>query len=65
MPTGQLNLLKAEIEKEVQVESPKLELKLLLLSGPTATKKQWDVLDKNRKAINQLRTEYYWFTHLF
>ncbi|MEJ7770194.1 MAG: hypothetical protein WKF89_20415 [Chitinophagaceae bacterium] len=57
LPAGQLKLLKAEIEKEVQAESPKIDLETLLLSGPTATKKQLDVIEKNRKAINQWRTK--------
>ena len=55
LPAGQLKLLKAEIEKEVKAESPKIDLETLLLSGTTATKKQLEVIEKNRKAINQWR----------
>ena len=48
--------LKAEIEKEVKGDKP-IDLETLLLSGPTATKKQLDTIAKNRKAINQWRTK--------
>lgn len=57
LPAGQLNRLKAEIEKEVREERPKADLGTLLLNGPTATKKQLEVIGKNRKAINQWRTK--------
>ena len=56
-PAGQLTPLKAEIEKEVKAESLKIDLETLLLSGPTATKKQLEVIEKNKKAINQWRTK--------
>lgn len=57
LPAGQLKLLKAEIEKEVQTASPKIDLETLLLSGPSATKKQLNIIENNRKAINQWRTK--------
>ncbi len=57
LSAGQLKLLKAEIEKEVQGESPEIDLETLLLSGPVAIKKRLDVIEKNRKAINQWRTK--------
>lgn len=56
LPSGQLKQLKAEIEKEVK-NNKFADLKTLLLNGPTATKKQLDTIDKNRKAINQWRTK--------
>jgi hypothetical protein len=52
LPAGQLKLLKAEIEKEDQAENLKTHLETLLLSGPSATKKQLNIIEKNRKAIN-------------
>jgi hypothetical protein len=55
LPSGQLQRLKAEIEKEAKAEKSG-GLETLLLNGPTATKKQLEVIDKNRKAINQWRT---------
>jgi hypothetical protein len=55
LPSGQLKQLKAEIEKEAKVNES-VDLETLLLNGPTATKKQLEVIDKNRKAINQWRT---------
>lgn len=55
LPSGQLKQLKAEIEKEAKVDES-VDLETLLLNGPTATKKQLEVIDKNRKAINQWRT---------
>lgn len=57
LPEGQLKLLKAELEKEVRAEKPKTDLEALLLNGPTATKKQLDVIKENRKRINQWRTK--------
>ena len=57
LPAGQLKQLKAEIEKEVKNEKSKTDLETLLLNGPTATKKQLDIITNNRKAINQWRTK--------
>ena len=56
LPTEQLKQLKAEIEKEAKTEKS-FDLEALLLNGPTATRKQLDVIAKNRKAINQWRTK--------
>ena len=55
LPSGQLKQLKAEIEKET-TDSKNVDLESLLLNGPTATKKQLDIISQNRKAINQWRT---------
>jgi hypothetical protein len=52
LPSGQLKQLKAEIEKEAKNEKS-VDLETLLLNGPTATKKQLDIIARNRKAINQ------------
>jgi hypothetical protein len=57
LPAKQLEQLKAEIEKEVKSEGSMEDLETLLLNGPTATKKQLEVIEKNRKAINQWRTK--------
>ena len=57
LPATQLSKLKAEIEKDVTTDSPKVDLEKLLLNGPTATKKQLETIAKNRKAINQWRTK--------
>lgn len=54
LPPGQLNQLKAEIEKET-ANGKSIELEALLLNGPVATKKQLDTIANNRKAINQSR----------
>ncbi|MBS1759377.1 MAG: hypothetical protein JST23_04560 [Bacteroidetes bacterium] len=56
LPSGQLKLLKAEIEKETKSDKS-IDLETLLLGGPTATKKQLDTIAHNRKAINQWRTK--------
>lgn len=56
LPSGQLKQLKAEIEKEAK-SNKSFDLEMLLLKGPTATKKQLDTIAKNRKAINQWRTK--------
>ena len=56
LPQGQLQQLKAEIEKEDKADRS-VGLEALLLSGPTATKEQLEIINKNRKAINQWRTK--------
>jgi len=57
LPAGQLRKLKAEIEKEGKDEKSKIDLETLLLNGPTATKRQLEIIETNRKAINQWRTK--------
>lgn len=57
LPAGQLRQLRAELEKENKAENSKTDLENLLLNGPTATKKQLEVIETNRKAINQWRTK--------
>ena len=54
LPLGQLEQLKAEIEKEARIEKS-IDLEALLLNGPVATKKQLETIENNRKAINQWR----------
>ncbi len=56
LPSKQLKQLKLEIEKETQ-DNKTIDLEALLLNGPTATKKQLDIITKNRKTINQWRTK--------
>lgn len=56
LPSGQLKQLKSEIEKETGTSNSN-NLESLLLQGPTATKKQINIIAKNRKAINQWRTK--------
>ena len=55
LPARQLKQLKAEIEKEKKNELRAIDLESLLLNGPVATKKQLEVIENNRKAINQWR----------
>jgi hypothetical protein len=57
LPTGKLRQLKAEIEIQSSKEKRKVNLKTLLLNGPVATSKQLEVIENNRKAINQWRTK--------
>ncbi len=52
LPAGQLNQLKNEIEKEAKDKKTEIDLEALLLNGPTATKKQLEVIANNRKAFN-------------
>ena len=54
LPAAQLKQLRAEIEKE---KKSTIDLEALLLNGPVATKKELDIIEKNRKAINQWRTK--------
>ena len=56
LPLRQLKQLKAEIEKKSEISKSEVDLEMLLLNGPTATKKQLETIAKNRKAINQWRT---------
>jgi hypothetical protein len=52
LPSGQLKQLKAEIEKEAGNKKSKIDLETLLLNGPTATKKQLDIIAKNDGKYN-------------
>lgn len=55
LPSGQLKRLKAEIEQTISPD--KFEgLESLLLNGPVASKKQLEIIEDNRKAINQWRS---------
>ena len=47
LPSGKLKQLKAEIEKEAKSDKS-IDLEKLLLSGPIATKKQLEIIAKNR-----------------
>jgi len=51
----ELRQLKAEIENESRKLEPKSDLEKLLLNGPIATKEQLEVIENNRKRINQWR----------
>ncbi len=56
LPEGQLKMLKAEIERKKKVNKSKTDLETLLMNGPVATQKQLNVIKRNRKVINQWRT---------
>lgn len=56
LPEGQLKMLKAEIEREKKVNKSKTDLETILMNGPVATQKQLNVIKRNRKIINQWRT---------
>ena len=57
LPSAKLRQLKAEIEKKTINDKTNINLKSLLLKGPVATKKQIEVIENNRKSINQWRTK--------
>ena len=57
LPQGKLRQLKAAIDNEPKQGKSKIDLETLLLSGPVATKKQLEIIENNRKAINQWRTK--------
>lgn len=59
LPAAKLKQLRAVIDKETNkaTVSKSQDLEALLLNGPVATQKQLDVIDNNRKAINQWRTK--------
>ncbi|WP_439557308.1 hypothetical protein [Dyadobacter sp.] len=59
LPKSQLTRLREEIEASSKEESStRSDLEKLLLNGPTATKKQLETIEKNRKAINQWREKH-------
>lgn len=56
LPAEQLDKLKAEITSaKPKVSTQALEN--LLLNGPVATEEELDIINKNRKEINQWRTK--------
>ena len=57
LPVAKLRQLQAEIEKGVNKEKSNTDLESLLLKGPTATKKELETIENNRKDINQWRTK--------
>ena len=58
LPAGKLRQLKEELSEKtnLNITDTSDTLESLLLSGPTATKKQLSIIASNRKAINQWRT---------
>ncbi len=56
LPLAQLRKLKIEIDKETKRQSTQADLESILLNGPVASKKQLEVIENNRKLINQWRT---------
>lgn len=58
LPAGKLRqLLKAAIDHGAKSSTSNDDLENLLLNGPTATKKQLDIIENNRKLINQWKTK--------
>lgn len=57
LPTGKLRQLKAEINREVNLQKNDKNFEEMLLHGPVATKKQIETIENNRKAINQWRAK--------
>jgi hypothetical protein len=55
LPKTQWQKLKVEVEKETQSEDDDSDLKAFLLNGPTFSKKQIEIIENNRKAINKWR----------
>jgi hypothetical protein len=56
LPKTQWQKLKVEVENDKQWENNANDLEAFLLSGPTFSKKQLNVVKENRKAINKWRT---------
>jgi hypothetical protein len=54
---GQLKLLNTEIKRTTKTkkDNSDVELEKLLMNGPVATQKQLDIINSNRKVINQWR----------
>jgi hypothetical protein len=57
LPASQLRKIKLEIEKGAKIEQNKLDLEAILLNGPTATKKQLEIIEGNRNDINKWRKQ--------
>ena len=55
LPVSQLRKIQIEIEKGVKIEQKKTDLEEILLNGPTATKKQLEIIKGNRNEINKWR----------
>ena len=55
LPVSQLRKIKIEVEKGVKIKQKKTELEEILLNGPTATKKQLEIIKGNRNEINKWR----------
>ena len=56
LPKAQWQKLKVEVENDKQLTGNTDDLEAFLLNGPTFTKKQLEVIEENRKAINKWRT---------
>ena len=57
LPEIQWQALKGEVEKDNdQLKINADDLEAFLLNGPTYSKKQLDVIEENRKAINKWRS---------
>lgn len=54
LPEVQLQKIKSEIDKKTS-KAKNDDLEILLLKGPTATKAQLQIIEANRKSINQWR----------
>jgi hypothetical protein len=48
--------LKVEVENDKKLKNNTDDLEAFLLNGPTFSKKQLNVIEENRKAINKWRT---------
>jgi len=57
LPASKLRQLKAVIESGFKVANSRIDLETLLLNGPTATPKEIETIERNRKSINQWRTK--------
>ncbi len=55
LPSGKLKQLKAEIDKNSSLAGTNVDLENLLLNGPTATTKQIEAIENNRKSISEWR----------
>ena len=55
LPEAKKKQLRDELDKQATEISPSIDLKALLLEGPVATEKQLELIENNRKAINQWR----------
>jgi hypothetical protein len=58
LPSVKLQQLKAEIDKKPLLAAANADLENLLLNGPTATAKQIETIEHNRKSINEWRIKH-------
>lgn len=56
LPKSKQQILKGELNKTLDIKSSGSNLEDLLLTGPTATSEEIEIINQNRKSINKWRS---------